>query len=169
MTWTSPIRLAEVPADGLTRDLSPGDEDRAAIAKQLGLVKLDSLRAQVKAKPWFDGVEVSGAWDARIAQTCGVTLERLESELSGDFLIHVVPLGSVHAPVDEDEQEIDPEAMDPPDVAQNGEIDLAAYVVEHLALEIDPFPRKPGVEFVNPDPVVDLSPFAALKALKRDG
>ena len=37
-------------------------------------------------------------------------------------------------------------------------IDLAAYVVEHLALEIDPFPRKPGVEFdYTPDPEPDIA------------
>jgi hypothetical protein len=39
-------------------------------------------------------------------------------------------------------------------------------VVEHLALEIDPFPRKPGAEFDYQPPAQEESPFAVLKNLK---
>jgi hypothetical protein len=42
---------------------------------------------------------------------------------------------------------------------------VAGYVTEHLALEIDPFPRKPGVEFDYQPPEEETSPFAALKKL----
>ena len=49
---------------------------------------------------------------------------------------------------------------------EDGEIDLGQYVVEHLALELDPFPRKPGAEFVQPPEPAEISPFAVLKALK---
>ena len=45
-------------------------------------------------------------------------------------------------------------------------IDVAAYVVEHLALEIDPFPRKPGAAFDYSPPDKEESPFAVLKNLK---
>jgi len=45
-------------------------------------------------------------------------------------------------------------------------IDVAGYVVEHLALEIDPFARKPGAEFEYIAPTVEESPFAVLKALQ---
>ena len=48
-------------------------------------------------------------------------------------------------------------------------IDLGDYVVEHLALEIDPFPRRPGAVFEAPEPLPETSPFAALKALKPRG
>jgi hypothetical protein len=49
-------------------------------------------------------------------------------------------------------------------------VDLAAYVVEHLALEIDPFPRSPGAEFEPPAALPESSPFDVLRALKdRDG
>ena len=43
-------------------------------------------------------------------------------------------------------------------------------MIEHLALELDPFPRKPGAVFVQPPEPTELSPFAALKSLKpKDG
>ncbi|WP_236627552.1 hypothetical protein [Caulobacter sp. B11] len=45
---------------------------------------------------------------------------------------------------------------------------MSGYVIEHLALELDPFPRKPGAVFVAPPEPVELSPFAALKRLKPD-
>ncbi|HQT52251.1 MAG TPA: DUF177 domain-containing protein, partial [Phenylobacterium sp.] len=58
---------------------------------------------------------------------------------------------------------------DPPDVLADEEIDLSAYLIEQLALEIDPFPRKPGAVFEYAPDTTDLSPFAALKKLKGEG
>jgi hypothetical protein len=43
---------------------------------------------------------------------------------------------------------------------------VAHYIVEHLALAIDPFPRKPGAEFEFTPPAEEESPFAVLKKLK---
>jgi uncharacterized metal-binding protein YceD (DUF177 family) len=54
-------------------------------------------------------------------------------------------------------------------VLESDEIDLAHIVTEHLALEIDPFPRKPGAEFSYTPDTPEESPFAVLKALKKDG
>jgi hypothetical protein len=56
---------------------------------------------------------------------------------------------------------------DPPDVLGSDLIDIGHYVVEHLALEIDPFPRAPGAEVAPPEPEEPPSPFAALSRLKR--
>jgi uncharacterized metal-binding protein YceD (DUF177 family) len=168
MTWTHILRLGEIPRDGVTLSLSPSEEDRKVIARALDLLTLDRLDARVRVTPWLDGVQLDGSWTADVAQACGVTLERLESALSGDFLVRAVPAGSPHA-ASEEEVEVSLDADDPPDVLEQDFIDLAAYVIEHLALEIDPFPRKPGAEFVQPPEIVDLSPFAALKKLRPEG
>jgi len=53
-------------------------------------------------------------------------------------------------------------------VLENDSIDLAAYVVEHLSLELDPFPRKPGAVFEPPAEEGSASPFAVLRKLKGD-
>jgi hypothetical protein len=37
---------------------------------------------------------------------------------------------------------------DPPDPIIDGTIDVGALVAEFLALGLDPYPKKPGVEFV---------------------
>jgi uncharacterized metal-binding protein YceD (DUF177 family) len=60
------------------------------------------------------------------------------------------------------------DAVDPPDLIEDGIIDLGGYVVEHLALELDPFPRKPGAEFTPPETDPEPSPFAVLARLKPD-
>ncbi|HEY1452267.1 MAG TPA: DUF177 domain-containing protein, partial [Roseiarcus sp.] len=45
----------------------------------------------------------------------------------------------------------------------DGKIDLGALTAEHFALGLDPYPRKPGAEFVAPDEqAAPDSPFAAL-------
>jgi hypothetical protein len=168
MTWSHLVRLGEVPRDGLTLALSPNEAERKALARELDLLALDRLEARVRVVPWLDGIQIDGEWSADIAQACGVTLERLDNKLSRDFMVRAVPQGSPHAP-SEDDVEISLDADDPPDVLEHDAVDLAGYVVEHLALEIDPFPRKAGVEFVQPAETVDLSPFAVLKKLRPDG
>ncbi len=61
---------------------------------------------------------------------------------------------------------LDPDGEDPADVLEGDQIDLAAYVVEHLALEIDPYPRKPDAVFEPPAAEPETSPFAVLLQLK---
>jgi hypothetical protein len=166
--WSVIVRMAEVPSAGAVHALSAGDAERARLARDLDLMSLDHLEAEVRLKPWFDGVEVSGVWNARFGQACGVTLERLEQSLSGDFLVRLVPEGSIHAPSEDQLVEFDPDAIDPPEVSPDGNVDIAGLVVEHFALEIDPFPRKEGVEFVQPGGNPELSPFAVLQRLRRE-
>jgi hypothetical protein len=168
MTWRKSLHIGEIPRDGVTFDLAPDADERKAIARDLDLLALDRLEARVRVTAWLDGVQIDGGWSADIAQTCGVTLERLDAALGGNFLVRAVPAGSPHAPA-EDDVELSLDADDPPDVLENGVFDLADYVLEHLALEIDPFPRKPGVEFVQPEEPGELSPFAVLKKLRPDG
>jgi hypothetical protein len=51
-------------------------------------------------------------------------------------------------------------------VLEGDVIDVGDWLVEHLALEVEQFPRKPGAVFEPPVAVEVISPFAALAALK---
>ena len=54
---------------------------------------------------------------------------------------------------------------DDPDPVIDGRIELGALTAEFFALGLDPYPRKPGVEFVAPaESARSDSPFAALAA-----
>lgn len=167
MSWEHPLKLHELAHGPVRLTLAPDAGARAAVAKRLGLVSLPVFTAQVTARPWLDGVELTGRFDGLVEQTCGVSLEPFEQPVAGEIEVRAVPAGSPHAATSEGgELELDPDAPDAPDVLDGDSIDVAAYVVEHLALELDPFPRKPGATFDYEAPREETSPFAALKQLK---
>ncbi len=172
--WSEPVRVAEAirhtARDPLIRHLSAEPAVRARLAKALDLVALEALEADLALSAWFDGLQIDARWSARVTQTCGVTLEAFSSDLGGAFQLRLVPPSSPHAPVDPVEEiVIEPDAEDPPDLLEGDTIDLGVYLIEHLALEIDPFPRKPDAVFEPPTPNAEISPFAVLRALKKDG
>ncbi len=165
--WSKPVRLHELGGGTLTVRLEPDADERAQIAKTLGLEALPALTAKLTLKPWLDGAEITGRFDAVVEQICAVSLDPFEHPLAGEIELRAVPHGSPHAPAAAGgELDYDPEAPDPPDVLDGDSLDLAGYVVEHLALEIDPFARKPGAEFEFAQPAEEDSPFAVLKKLK---
>jgi len=166
--WRDVAPLSQIARGGVQRRIVPAPEQLAAIARTIGVERLDSLEANVSASPWMDGAEVRGRFTADVVQTCGVTLEPLEQGVSGDFLLRLLPPDSPNLPANDEDPDLDPEADDPPEPLEGEEIDFAAYVVEHLALEIDPFPRKPGAVFEPPQAEEEASPFAVLKQLKPD-
>lgn len=166
--WSKPIPLSEAIRTA-TYDLEADTATRGAIAKALDLPSVARLTARLRVQAWLDGAEITGAFHAEVEQICGVSLDPFPVELGGDLELQVLPAGSPNAIAEESEElELDPNAPDPPDVLEGEQVDLPAYVVEHLALALDPFPRKPGVTFEYQSPSAELSPFAVLKGLKGD-
>jgi|SRR5579859_1386398 len=166
-SWTTPFRLVELNRGSALLKLQADQAERAKIAKDLGLTALHALSAELLLKPWADGVEISGRFEAIVEQACAVTLDNFEQSLGGVIELRAVPSSSLQAPkLAAGEVDLDPQAQDPPDVLDVDALDLAGYVVEHLALEIDPFARKPGAEFEYTAPDDAGSPFAVLKTLR---
>ncbi|MBU1384985.1 MAG: DUF177 domain-containing protein [Alphaproteobacteria bacterium] len=162
LPYSEPVRLHQVGA-GVTRRLEPDAAARTRIAKALDLASLDRFVAEVTLAPAPAGWRLSGRVRASLAQTCGITLEPLPVEIDAPFAL------SLAEAVDEDSEEIvitlDDESPDP---IEGGQVDLGQYAVEQLALQLDPFPRKPGAEFVQPPEPAEISPFAVLKQLRPD-
>ena len=160
LPYSEPVRLHQVGA-GVTRRLEPDAAARARIAKALDLASLDSFVADVTLAPSPGGWTLSGRVKARLAQICGITLEPLPVEIDAPFSL------SLAEAADEESDEIvitlDDESPDP---IEGGQVDLGQYAVEQLALQLDPFPRKPGAEFVQPPEPAEVSPFAVLKQLR---
>jgi len=171
--WPLLVRFPDVarrtPADPMVRRLTLDATVRRAIANSLDLERLELLEADLRLSAWHDGMRIEGDWRARVTQICGVSLEPFDTDLAGQFAVDVVPAGSRLAPAaDALEVVIDPDAEDPPDVVEGDSVDVGAYVAEHLALEIDPFPRKPGAVFEPPEPEPERSPFAVIRAKRAD-
>lgn len=160
LPYSEPVRLHQVPG-GVKRTLEPDAATRARIVKALDLASLDSFIAEMELAPSPGGWRLSGRVRASLAQTCGITLEPLPLEIDAPFFLTLAEA------VEEDSDEIvitlDDES---PDLIENGQIDLGQYAVEQLALRLDPFPRKPGAEFVQPPEPAEISPFAVLKQLR---
>ncbi|WP_426028376.1 YceD family protein [Brevundimonas sp. TWP2-3-4b2] len=157
LPYSEPVRLHQVPG-GVKRTLEPDAAARARIARALDLASLEAFTAEMNLAPTAAGWRLSGRVRASLAQTCGITLEPLPVEVDAPFALTLAEA------VDEDSDEIvitlDDES---PDLIEDGQIDLGQYAVEQLALRLDPFPRKPGAEFVQPPEPAEISPFAILK------
>lgn len=165
--WGRKIRLRELDRGPVTLRLEPDAAERARIAHDLGLESLPALVADVTVKPWLDGAEIVGKFKATVEQLCSASLEAFQQPARGEIEVRMVPADSPNAPGESHhELELELDAPDPPDLLEGDTIDVTAYVVEHLALEIDPFPRKPGAEFDYQPPAQEESPFAVLKNLK---
>ena len=160
LPYSEPVRLHQI-GSGVKRTLTPDAAARARIARALDLASLDAVEAEVNLIPTAAGWTLSGRVRAELAQTCGITLEPLPLTIDEAFSVQLAE------PVDEESDEIIITLEDEsPDVVEDGQIDLGQYVVEQLALHLDPFPRKPGAEFVQPPEPTEISPFAVLKQLR---
>jgi uncharacterized metal-binding protein YceD (DUF177 family) len=160
--WSVPVRLDEI-GRALDRRIEADAPTRDRIAKALGIEALNELAADLRVTQTGPAGEVKGRLHAKVVQICGVTLEPFETAIDTDF---AVPFTTEPAAgPDPETEEFGLADLDAPDVIDNGVIDLGAYVVEHLALELDPFPRKPGVEFEAPEAERETSPFAVLAGL----
>jgi uncharacterized metal-binding protein YceD (DUF177 family) len=170
MSVTSPyseiVRINQI-GSGLKRRLEPDAEARKRIAQALDLQGIEDFTAELDLAPTpsSSGWTLKGRVTAHAVQTCGLTLDPLPADVDRRFSIQLVE--SAPQETDEIEVTLDEDDVDP---IEDGKIDLGQYAVEQLALSLDPFPRKPGAEFVQPEEPAEISPFAALKALKsRDG
>ena len=160
LPYSEPERLHQL-GSGVKRTLEPDAPTRARIVRALDLASLDAFTAEMELVPSPVGWRLSGRIRASLAQTCGITLEPLPVEIDAPFGL------TLAESMEEDSEEIiitlDDES---PDLIENGQIDLGQYAVEQLALRLDPFPRKPGAEFVQPPEPAEISPFAVLKQLR---
>jgi len=108
--------------------------------------------------------KVTGRVTGRVSQICVVSLEPFESDIAEEVDLEFAEERDNLSP-----EEIERRKIDPPDEIVDGKVDLGALMTEFLALGLDPYPRKPGVDFepISDDKAED-SPFAALGKLRRD-
>jgi uncharacterized metal-binding protein YceD (DUF177 family) len=159
--WSVIVTLDEIPETGLHTELEATEPVRADLARLAGLRELPRLSAVFDLTPRGAGVHVAGQVSAHLGQTCVVTLEPIESDLTESIDLVFAPAAQTQ-PKD---LKLDEE---PPELLVDGKIDLGAIATEFLLLGIDPYPRKTGAEFA-PIKVDDAGahPFAALEALKK--
>jgi uncharacterized metal-binding protein YceD (DUF177 family) len=114
------------------------------------------------------GVHVSGQVSARVGQTCVVTLEPIESAVEEAVDLAFAPASGTQSEP-KTARKRSHGGDEPPEPLVNGMLDLGALATEFLILGIDPYPRKPGAQFVPPKAEdAGEQPFAALQTLKKN-
>lgn len=141
-----------------------------AIAEALGILKVSSASADFTVSPFRkDGFKVIGEVRAEVEQACVVTLEPVPETIRETVDLRFLPESEID-PITE-EIEVDIDAEDPPEPILGATVDLGVLTTEFIAVGLDPYPRKPGVEFtpfIEDDGSEDQqeTPFAGLSALK---
>jgi uncharacterized metal-binding protein YceD (DUF177 family) len=140
--FSRPINVSRLPKSGSHEVIAASADECQRLAKRLGLEALHGLTARLHAKPWRGGgVKVIGEMQADLEQLSVVSLEpfRHVQRIEVERYFMEVPL-----------EDDDPEAelIDP---IERGHIDLGEMLAETLAVELDPYPRKPGEEFAKTD------------------
>jgi hypothetical protein len=171
--WSVPIAVAQVPDAGLHRDIEAGPAARAAMAELAGLREILSASASLDVTPKGGGrFQVEGRVQARIGQTCVVTLDPIENDIDEAIDLIFAPAEQIPELSDliDDAAESSEAIPDPPEPIENGFIDLGRLATDALFLGIDPYPRRPDAVFEPPVVAADPQdhPFAALKALQPD-
>jgi hypothetical protein len=171
--WRAFVNVAQIPEGGLHRDIEADAATRVEMAEIAGQREILSARASFDLSLRSGGrVHVAGHLNARVGQTCVVTLDPIESDIEEEIDLVFAPAepGQIMDDlIDEDGVEAgDGESPEQPEPIVNGVIDLGRLATDVLFLAIDPYPRKSGAVFERQVTEADPEdhPFAALKALK---
>jgi uncharacterized metal-binding protein YceD (DUF177 family) len=167
--FSRPIALDRIGLKERSYEIEADQAECAALAKRLGVPAVNKFAATIRLRLTGGGkiVRMSGQIRAELTQICVVTLEPMSSSVEEDFS----RLYSVEAEDDRTEVVIEIDE-DLPDPVEDGHIDMGEAAAEHLALAMDPFPRKQGAAFTPPpeeplEPEVRPSPFAALASVAK--
>ncbi|WP_026792765.1 YceD family protein [Pleomorphomonas oryzae] len=168
--FSRPFAWDRVQPRGTSVAFEASPSECEAIAEALGIVKVASASAEFTISPFRkDGFKVVGEVRAEVEQACVVTLDPVPETIRETIDLRFLPESEIE-PINE-EIEVDVDAEDPPEPILGSTVDLGVLTTEFIAVGLDPYPRKPGVEFtpfIEDDGSADEaeSPFAGLAALK---
>src|SRR5262245_35092078 len=98
--WRAFVTVAQIPETGLHRDIEADQTARAAMAQAVGLRELLAAQASFDLALRSGGrVHVTGRVQARIGQTCVVTLDPIDNEIDE-------PVDLMFAPVEQLQQQL---------------------------------------------------------------
>lgn len=146
--------------------LVASDDERKALAKRFGLVRVDRLEAEIQLTADGDAVDATGHLHAAIVQSCAISGEDLPVTIDEPFALRFVP----ERPIEEEELELTESELD--EIPFTGHtFDLGEAVAQSLALAIDPYAVGPNAEQARKEAGLadeaTSGPFAALAALKK--
>lgn len=161
--------ITEIPEDGLKVERTAPPAVRDAIAADLKLVAVDKLFARYEIRAARRGrYIVEGAIDARITQSCVVSLDPVEAVIRERFSVEFWPPEQIADDASEEQSALAAIEAEP---IEGQRLHVGRVVLETLAVAIDPYPRKPGEQLEIDTTAADAAtakpnPFAVLAKLK---
>lgn len=162
------VSVSKIGDAGLQQTVTARAEEFPAIARYLELASVKALKGEFGLERWRGkGIRLTGSVIADVVQTCVVTLDPVDAHVEANFERQFLPPEKVRAAAETDSEIfVDPTVEDPPEPLGH-EIDLGEILIEELALNLDPYPRKPGVAFQgDAEAETRPNPFAVLAKLK---
>jgi hypothetical protein len=166
--------LARLGNAGDTVRFCADEGERGGIAKWAGVPSVEKLEVRIQIKKLeLNHFALNFDLEAQLTQSCVVTLEPVPAQIRRTFsraLVFVGPSRRDPAPAESQavlSLNLD-EAEEGPEEITSLHTDLAGPALEELVLALDPYPRRPGVQFApkSEDPPPSHNPFAVLKGLK---
>jgi hypothetical protein len=168
LDWT--YAVATIGKSGLSEERRATEAERAAIAKALDILSCEDLIARYEIEPLGSGrFLLRGDVEADVTQACIVTLDPVPAHLSDRFTVEFRPDDEVTHDDAGEREILSGEDIEP---IKGGRIDAGRIIFEHISAVLDPYPRKPDVEFDWRDPKAEADAkaggaFAALAKLKQ--
>jgi Large ribosomal RNA subunit accumulation protein YceD len=172
LPFSRPVAIADLPSRGRDITVEASPEERALVARDFNLLAVEHLGGRYHVRRTSSGAKVRGEMKARIRQNCVVSLEPFDTDLEEPVELAFAAAATARQPfIGEDGViSVSLDEEDPPEPLVDGKVDLGAVTLEFLALGLDPYPRKPGVDFSSEftpksgDDDKPPSPFAVLAA-----
>lgn len=163
--FSLPLAVDKVSPSGLEQTVNADAAQRARLAERFGLLELSRLAAELSVTPTRAGsvISVTGRMEADVVQQCVVSLEPIAARIEQDINVLFAD------PVLLEEGETMEEGEDIEAVV-DGFIDLGELLAQHLGVALDPYPRKPGLAYVEAQYGEDgekANPFAVLTTLGK--
>ena len=165
-----------IAVEGLTLDktrteiIEATEAECEALSKRFDLRELSDFKATINIRRVTGGmVKVDGTVKASVVQACVVSLQKVYSEVDAKFETYFT-----ENPDDlkDDDELIGEDDEDVSEMISEGIIDMGEVAAQYLSLEIDPYPRAPGVslaaQLAGSGLDVKSNPFQVLERLKDD-
>ena len=176
-----PIDVSRILSKGRQCKFEASEQERAALAERYAVLSIDSLVAECFIAPSENRgkkkhYKLEATFRAKVVQSCGISLDPIEENISGEFTIILQQASKKHrgepAEIDFTHDEEDIEFL------SSDIIDVGEMIAQHFSLAINPYPRKQGVTgeelgqkiIKEEDSLLETekkNPFDVLKSLKH--
>jgi len=163
-----------IAIEGITPDktrnekIEASEEECALLAQRFGLRHLSGLTASINIRRVPGGmVRIEGTFSADAVQVCVVSLQDVPVHVDAKFDTYFTEGGEDMA---DDVGFTLGDDLEAAEIVSNGMIDMGEAVAQYLSLELDPYPRAPGVSLAAQLKETGVSgkpsPFQVLEGLK---